>query len=295
MGIKLRWNDQSAQQLDAIEIYRSANVIDISNPGAPYKTLAGTAVEFEDTDVRNKELWHYRLAAVKGEERAWGEDQVGGYFSETGPGRDTPLRGTWAAGFMEMLPVADFITGPDLRLKVPALGTWGSAWNPSYWFKMVHNGNIIYVPDSNIVTATWNELYNAGLVYGTNDFGKTPLGDAGAVNQRTVIEINGLEYILRLPRISAKPTSEYITGTADMQGSEWKDVISRLNSSTISNDPSARTRLFDTTSGWITISPHWTKENTASNVVAANNEVLGAGIAIGTRATVMLVLELVQP
>lgn len=281
MGVQLNWDDQSDQNLDKIEIYRSANKADTQKPESLLATLPGTAMEYEDNAVQSKNLYYYRLAAVKGNEVAWGEPQLAGYFSETGPGRAVPFRGDWNAGFMDRLPVANFITGPDLRTKVPELSAMGTVWNPNNWYKMVHKGKVIFMPDSNIVSASWNELYNAGLAFGEDGFGQLPTGAAGSKNQKYVININGLEYIVRLPRLSPLPTTQYLTTVDQMVGSEWKDCISRLVVTSVNNDATARTRLASATHVAI--------------VPASNSEKPGNPVAIGTRMTTPLVLELIMP
>lgn len=297
MGVKLNWDDQSDQNLDRIEIYRSAVKDDTQKPGNLLATLPATATSYEDLTVKNKNLYYYRIAAVKGTEYAWGEPQLAGYFSETGPGRATPRRGDWNAGIMDRVPVANFITGPDLRLKAPELATFGTAWNMNNWYKMVHKGKIIFVPDTHIVSASWNELYNAGMVFGTDDVGQLPAGPAGSKNQRYVININGLEYILRLPRLSALPTTQYLTNTAGMVGSEWKDCISRLVVANVNKDATARTRLYDQSTSWSALGPHLIAAtgSNVSRVDTTNSEILGAGVAQATRFNCMLVLELIMP
>lgn len=198
---------------------------------------------------------------------------------------------------MDRVPVANFITGPDLRLKAPELATFGTAWNMNNWYKMVHKGKIIFVPDTHIVSASWNELYNAGMVFGTDDVGQLPAGPAGSKKQRYVININGLEYILRLPRLSALPTTQYLTNTAGMVGSEWKDCISRLVVANVNKDATARTRLYDQSTSWSALGPHLIAAtgSNVSRVDTTNSEILGAGVAQATRFNCMLVLELIMP
>lgn len=295
MGVKLNWDDQSDQNLDRIEIYRAAAKGDTQKPANLLVTLPATATSYEDLTVKNKNLYYYRIAAVKGSEYAWGEPQLAGYFSETGPGRAVPLRGDWNAGFMDRIPIANFITGPDLRTKVPEMNAMGGLWNPNNWYKLVHKGKIIFIPDSNLVSASWNELYNAGLVFGEDGFGQLPTGPAGSKNQKYVININGLEYIVRLPRLSPLPTTQYLTTTDQMVGSEWKDCISRLVVASTNNDATARTRLYDQGTSWPSGGPHLANATQCAVVVAANSEKIGSPVNIGTRMTTPLVLELIMP
>lgn len=295
MGVKLNWDDQSDQNLDRIEVYRSASKSDLQDSKNLLTSLPGTATSYEDMTVKSKNLYYYRIAAVKGTEYAWGEPQLTGYFSETGPGRATPLRGDWNAGLMDRIPIANFISGPDLRLKAPELAAMGGTQNPNNWYKMAYKGKVLYVPDSNIVAANWNELYNAGMLFGEDGVGQLPTGAAGTKNQRYVININGLEYILRAPRLSALPTTDYITTTAQLVGSEWKDCLSRLIISSVNNDATARTRLYDQASSWGSLGPHRASATAAAYVAGTNSEIIGTPTPIATRQWLPMVLELIMP
>lgn len=295
MGVQLNWDDQSDQNLDKIEIYRSAAKGDTQKPENLLVTLPGTATNYEDLTVKNKNLYYYRIAAVKGSEYAWGEPQLAGYFSETGPGRAVPLRGDWNAGFMDRIPVANFITGPDLRLKAPELSTFGTVYNPNYWYKMVHKGKVLFFPDYYIVQASPNELYNAGMMFGTDDVGQFPAGETGgSKNQRYVININGLEYILRLPRLGNVPYTDFLTTADQMVGSEWKDCFSRLAATNNASDSTMRTRLYDA-GGLTAFGPHRSVAGRQAIVNSSNQETLTTSLVISTRQATPLVLELIMP
>ena len=292
MGIVLNWPDQSGQKLDAIEVYRGGSKISSSNPGSPIATLAGNAVTYEDQTVKNKNLYYYRIAAVKGGERAWGDNQLAAYFAETGPGRATVLRGDWNAGLMDTLIPADFSTMASIKSKIPGMAAM-TIGEPTAWYKFVYKGKVLFFPNVANISATWASLYNAGLVYGTDDFGQTPTGSYGSVKQRTIVNINSLEYIVRLPRLSTIPLSQYLTATDDTIGGEFRDTFARLMLTTTTVN-GQRTRLGDNTTGLLTLGPHLAAAGSCGAILAANQEVLSNG-GLTTNCSHMLILELVMP
>lgn len=296
MGIRLKWDSQADQNLDAMEIYRSSSPIDSKAPGTPLATLAGTATEYEDTTVTNKSIYYYRICGVKGSERAWGANTTTGYFSETGPGRTVPFRGDWNSGYMDTVNVSDLITPADLLAKVPALGNFGARGNFTQWYKMCYKGKVLFFPNTYIVVATWNELYNAGLMFGEAGNGQTPAGvPSPATPQRTVVNINGLEYILRAPKLSNLPYSQYLTNQADTIGSEWRSTMTRLLRISLEPQDGALPRLYDNTATTGTLGPHLSSSTgTAIHMAAAPASLLTGG-ALTTRVTTALVLELVMP
>lgn len=295
MGIKLNWVDQSVQNLDAIEIYRSTSPIDSDNPGAPIATLPGTATSYDDTTVKNKNVYYYRVVAKKGTDRSWGPNQFTGYFSETGPGRPTPLRGDWKAALMDILAPADFITNAALRAKVPALAALTAGGEPSGWFKMFWKGKVFFVPNANLITASWGQVYNAGLVYGVDGVGDRPAGiGAGTVNQKVTVDIGGRRYLIRCPKLSSLPETSFATTQADTLGSEWRDTMARMVRETVDPQPGSLTRLYDNTSLPNFFGSHYTSAGNIIILTGTKPESY-ASIAGATAASVGLVLELIMP
>ncbi|MGL5397353.1 MAG: hypothetical protein ACRDBQ_19050 [Shewanella sp.] len=239
MGIKLNWKLVPGQTLDSIEIYRGDKPIDRGNPGTPLATVAGNATEYEDMTVKNKHMYYYCIAGVKGNERAWGENQQAGYFSETGPGNHAPIRGNWLSGFMDTLSGSQFITGVSLGEKIPKLVGLNGLSTLNKWYKVVHNGKILFV-SSNFMYSTPSWTYDNGLMYGTKGFGKQwPHGYDGAVDQLTTVEIDGLTYIVRIARLDADSNLGYLAdkGVSGIAGSEWQECIGRLYQRSLGDDP----------------------------------------------------------
>ena len=294
MGIKLKWPSMADQNLDAVEVYRGTTPISSANPGNPIVTLPGTATDYEDNTVLNKSIYYYRIVARKGTERAWGANTATGYFSETGPGRTTPLRGDWNAGLMDILNTTDFITPNDLAAKLPVLNNFGGRGSFSKWYKFSYKGKVLFIPDSYVVSASWNDLYLAGLMFGEAGNGQIPAGTPSpAVAQRTIVNIGGLDYVVRAPKLSNAPYSQYIT-TADTTASEWRSTMSRMVRATVETQADALPRFYDNTGTQSTLGPHLFT-SVAAAYHNANNPAVIASAAFQTRMATFLVFELVMP
>lgn len=295
MGIKLKWDDQTFQSPDAIEIYRSTNKIDSTNPGTPLATLAASATAYEDVTVVNKNTYYYRIAVKKGTDIAWSDNILAGYYSETGPGNSMPLRGDWQSCLMDFVPPANFITMAALKAKLPAIAGFTTA-EPSMWYKFFRNGKVLFIPNVAVINATWVQLYNAGLVYGTNDTGPRPAGvAAGTVNQYTTVDINGLRYLVRCPRMSNLPFNQLVTAQADTVGSEWRDTMARCLAYGVETQPEQKTRLYDDSNVPLAYSPHYTTTTTILRTASATQPETWNSLSGLTAQSVALVLELVMP
>ncbi|ANZ48457.1 putative virion structural protein [Erwinia phage vB_EamM_Caitlin] len=299
MGITISWDDQTDQALDAIEVYRSTSPIDINNPGTPLVSLPGDARSYEDNAVKVGNTYYYCVTVKKGENRSFGAVQTQGYYSNLGPGPQKLLRGDWVRGFFgEMSPI-DWVTPADVANKIKAAlkSTTGISFTTttgSTWYKFVYKGKILFIPNVNLLTSNWQNGYNAGFIYGTDDFGDSPTGAPGAVNQRCVIEIGGVQFLARSIRLSDKPVTEYLTDPLDFNDSEWKSTYARLRADgNAITDTAIQPRFNDLSSLNGTSSPHMADVNNVASVNASAPEVL-AKTAKTSSTNWMVVLELLQ-
>ncbi|QVW28676.1 putative virion structural protein [Erwinia phage pEa_SNUABM_8] len=300
MGITIKWDSQADQNLDAIEVYRSTSRIDENNPGTPIATLAATATEYVDNNVRVGNTYYYSVAVVKGANRSFGANQTQGYYSNLGPGPQKVIRGDWVRGYFGEMTPAEWVTPVDVANKIKdqlksVVGMSFATSTSGTWFKFVYKGKIILVNTTALVSATnWTNMYNAGFIYGTDDFGKTPTGDAGAVNQRCVIEVGGYQFLVRGVRMSDKPFTEYITTQEDFNKSEWKSTYARLKSDSAAlTDPTILPRFNDNGTSLASVSAHAFDATNQVSIAAATPEVLGKAAKTGTQP-VLVVLELLQ-
>lgn len=294
MGIKLDWVDQSAQQLTAIEIYRSSTPISTANPGTPIATLPGNATSYEDNTVKNKSRYYYRIAAVKGSDKSFSPNQLTGYFAETGPGRATPIRGDWNSGLMDVLPMNDFVSMSTFFAKLPQLAKYGGvAASITSWYKMCYQGKVLFIPSSALTNMSWNELYAEKAIFGEESTAQLPNGTLAS--GKLTVEIGGLNYIVRCPKLSPLAYSNYITQQDQTIDSEWRDTVSRLVQAKAEPETGAKTRLMDLTAApFIAVGGHLQNTTQHTAALTAAPGALSYG-GVNSRYAIGLILELVMP
>ncbi|QVW55323.1 hypothetical protein pEaSNUABM29_00283 [Erwinia phage pEa_SNUABM_29] len=298
MGITIKWDDQTDQNLDAVEVYRSESPIDENNPGTPIATLAGDVTEYEDNGVRVGNTYYYTVAVVKAGNRSFGANQTQGYYSNLGPGPDKVIRGDWVRGYFGEITPTEWVTPVDVANKIKdqlknLTGMSFATSTSGTWYKFVYKGKILLACNVALVSANnWTNLYNSGFVFGTDDFGQSPTGEPGAVNQQCIIEIGGYQFIARGIRMSDKPFTEYITAQEDFNNSEWKSTYARLKQDgNALTDPTILPRFNDATSSLASIGAHAYDATNQVGVAAATPEILGKTAKTASQA-VLVVLEL---
>lgn len=298
MSITLNWPAQTDQGLTAIEIYRDTKRIDTANPGAPLATLGPTEVTYVDNGVVENTNYFYSVAAVKAGNRTFSVPRCIPYLSNWGVpdsagnlprgSMDAALLGYVANGVMPD-PVALWAMVPELAPLTK--GMWAG------WHKFIHNGKVLFISDTSGTIASYTQLNNLGLVFGEDNPAKLPAHAAVGVNHKRIVTIGGSEYILRLPKMSALPLSQYITTLDQTVDSELRDGIARLyqsNTVLTAARATSRSRLGDLTGIFTTLTQHL---STAANAVKMGgttnqNEELTT-TPIGTAAAARWVLELI--
>lgn len=297
MGIRLNWDDQSDQNLDAIEIYRGLSAINPNDPGTPLVSLPGTAIEYEDTTVQNGNTYHYCVAVVKGTDRSFAENQQVGYYANLGPGAAVPLRGDWVRGYFGEIMNADWVTPVEvvdkIKLALKTLTGITFTTTSDRWYKFIYKGKVFFAPTTQLMASTWQNAYNAGFLFGEDGVGALPTGAAGAVNQKTVIELGGNQFLVRPIRMTDKPTTQYLTSADDFFDGEWKSTYVRLRADANAiTDPMIRPRFCDLTTVPPCAGPHLATATTVASVNGTAVEVI-ASTAIATSVNWMIVLELI--
>lgn len=231
MSIILNWKQQPGQTLDSIEIYRYVNPRQSVNPvapGEPIVTLPGNTTTYEDKTTEAYKTYQYRIVAVKGTEKVMGLPIVQGDFPMTGPGPQELIRGDWHRGYFGTLTNEEFILN-----HVELNGLIGfTAWNqaPTLFHKFVFKGRILFIPDTMTRSGTtWNDQYQQGLAWGTDDYGYPPQGLSN-VTQRRTFNKDGFEYVLRLPRLGDYnySHSQYLNGSGYLLDGEWHNTYASL-------------------------------------------------------------------
>lgn len=111
------------------------------------------------------------------------------YYPNSGPGPKSLAGGNEQAGYFGTLTQNQLFTPTELfnLLGIPALGP--SVNSSLMWCKFFYKGKVVYIPtrpihDGSLQPFSWEDLYQLGLVYGTDNNGTFPSPAASPVNQR---------------------------------------------------------------------------------------------------------------
>lgn len=228
---------------DTLTIYWSDAEFTPETLPANNVSLKPTDTTYTDTTVSIGAFRYYMVKATKaGRDDLFSQCLLLANIPNTLPGRNTPLRGDWSGGLLDILTPAQFFSAERLKAALSLPAGWGG--NPEFtltaWFKFVYKGKILYIPSGPLSaqgTLGWSDLYNAGLIYGTDDNGSPPMdlltlnpspAIPALVNQRRVVSFGGCKFLVRTPRLSDKPTNQLIDTTHDSYvNGEWWNTICR--------------------------------------------------------------------
>ena len=203
MQIRIHWVDKNSVAVRT-NIARSEAPIDTENlPAAPYGSVGAGISEFLDTNTVPGHTYYYVLEQYVGAQTSVSKNFKIVATPRSGLGPQELSVGDSCYGYYGTLTSADFISGSELIEKV-GLSNVGVVNNPTpKWGKFSHNGETVFVPTAAIVkNISWKDLYDKGLVYGTNDNGLVPTDTP--TNQMTVIEHLGEYYVVRLMRTTTR-------------------------------------------------------------------------------------------
>lgn len=111
------------------------------------------------------------------------------YYPNSGPGPKSLAGGNEQAGYFGTLTQAQLFTPTEIfnLLNIPTIGP--STDTSMIWCKFFYKGKIVYIPtrpinDGALQAFSWTDLYQLGLVYGTDSDGAFPSPVGSPVNQR---------------------------------------------------------------------------------------------------------------
>jgi hypothetical protein len=178
---------------------------------------------------------------------------------------------------------SELFTGDELAGLV-GMTTGVSMFSNTTWFKVLFRGKILYIPKTQIRhTVSWDDIYNLGLVYGTNNNGVAP--SSTPTNQRVIINKGVHQFIVRLLNGSSEPhdgtSGEHPIHASVSNGSEWNELMYRFSI----NNPLGTGDNFesytDSELGLISINGRysWCKEQ---NTLGSNRRIIRGNVSVGT-------------
>ena len=161
-----------------------------------------------------------------------------------GPGPQAVVAGDGNLGYYGEVPDTKVLTVTDLLSQIPELNFGTLAGTSITWLKFSYQGKIYYIPKQPVIRQmSWNQLYNAGLIYGTDDFGLANTGYQA--NQLRIVKSGSYTFKVRTitndvvdpSTILGGGSSGYDTG---VHPSMWTDLLYRVCSRVIGSYPTAK-------------------------------------------------------
>jgi hypothetical protein len=226
---KLSWTNPNGATPITVNIYRGTAPLDRSNlSGALVSLTAGETTWTDNTALRGT-TYYYVFETISATDRVVSPNYQIVTVPRRGAGPNVLQAGDYNYGYFGTISSASFINGPALKAAVNlGVGTIVSA-SPR-WHKYARNGKVIFVPEGPLTAATvsWQALYNAGLVFGSNDNG--PYNAGANVNQNVQVTIGADTYRVRLMRgynddYSTFPPATTVAEPVETFTCEWDDFV----------------------------------------------------------------------
>lgn len=235
MKITLNWVNRNANA-DGHRIYRSVSPIGDTLPPDPVVTVPGGSTQWIDTNVTRGKTYYYRIVTFKGADVAVSTEIQATALPHSGPGPAELQYGDYEAGYFGVLEAHELVSGPELKALT---GHQHNVGSPSQtWAKVAHKGKILYIAIGNgFGYMSWLNLYQSGLIYGTDDHGPAEAVAANGgvgVNQLKTFDKFGSTFKVRLLQGLPEGPYEGYTGPnvdhrpVGLDSSEFNDVMLRM-------------------------------------------------------------------
>jgi len=225
---KLSWTNANGATAVTVNIYRGLAALDRTALSGAIVSLTNGEVTYNDVNVLRGVTYYYVFETISATDRTVSQNYAITATPRRGGGSQVLLKGDYNYGYFGSIPSSSFITIPALRAAVNFLT--GTTLNVSpKWHKFARNGKIIFVPDTMAgAGVTWKNLYDAGLVFGSNDNG--PYNAGANVNQNAQVTIGPDVYRVRLMRgfsddYSVFTSTATVSEPAETFTCEWDDFI----------------------------------------------------------------------
>lgn len=147
-------------------------------------------------------------------------------YPGSGPGQQWLQFGDEQLGFFGEVAASDMITNANLKTHLGLAS--GAVRADQGYLKFFYKGKVIFIGKNTFATSlTWNNLYAAGGIYGTNDNGKYPA--ATPVNQyKPLVWGNGGKSYRMVPRAMTCAPEPFENSQDPLSGNEYSDLLGRL-------------------------------------------------------------------
>lgn len=203
MEFKLRW--ENPNKFDTVvKIYRGTAPLSFSTLANPIATLSNGETEWVDTAIIYGTTYYYMLTVTANGQTIPTLNQVFKAVNRRGIGPETIMYGDDRFGYLGSPSYDETMDLKDLFASLNLVTGLGYNGVPTL-HKWIRNGKIFYTMQSFRYTAnaklTWDALYQAGMVFGTDDAGpEDRRGNNPPIEQSAGMMHLGDRYRVRLPR-----------------------------------------------------------------------------------------------
>ena len=237
----LNWDDNNNIEIGH-KIYRSNASMNVNSLPTPIATIGNNTTEYTDLDVIDGNQYYYIVSAYTPVDEAFSEEILATATAiNLGPGPQELIAGNMTNGFFGEVQSSEFITGDQLATSI-GLTAGTSQYSGTAWLKFALDNEILYIPKKPIRhSVSWEHIYQAGAVYGTNDNGLYPSGGDRVQDAMVSIGSDSFKVIL-LKGANTDPVASDTTGY-DIDWthqSEWNRLMYPIHSGihTNSSNPS---------------------------------------------------------
>lgn len=245
MNITINFDNFNDGLEDGVRIYRAtAPIIDNALP-APLATLPPGTKQYVDATAVRGTLYYYRFAAFKGTDELISPNKCVKAIApeDTGPGPKILKMGDWDLGYFGFCTSAEFMTYGSLS---GALGiATGTESADVGWLKVAYKGKVLFIARGGLrYSIVYNDLYQAGAVFGTNNNGLVVPTGATATNQYRPLNVGDFTFTPRLLKGAATgtalPGNRFIRPAVKPASCEYDDIMGMFASGGVfTNDPNA--------------------------------------------------------
>ncbi|QVW55047.1 hypothetical protein pEaSNUABM29_00003 [Erwinia phage pEa_SNUABM_29] len=237
MSFTLRWTNPNTAAT-VVNVYRDTKTISVSALPAPLVTLSNGETSYRDTTAVAGQTYFYLLTVTANGKTIASANQQYTVAVKRGVGPMTFIQGDDRLAYLGQVPYAE----QPLFSQMPAAF---QAMFPGVFpdriplYKFIRNGKVLYtvLPGAFIGSVSWGALYQAGMVYGTDDFG--PTGGHGSLvdtkQDAKMIHLNDT-YRIRLPRGLTKDSDSPVFAFNDAYAGKDHDAVSALTDNCEYND-----------------------------------------------------------
>lgn len=198
MRIKLGWVNRNTRPVTT-RIYRTDVIKPNDQLGAPLVELNGSITSWIDTTVIRGNTYYYVFGVVGGPTELFSIPLKVEAIYSTGPGPSKLSEGDQSLGWFGTVTSQEFMTISELQTAVGISQGVVTIPLPN-WDKWYRNGKILFVPQGlGHPSMSWNTVYSAGLMFGTDDAGPWRDVNAPAVNQMKIVSKGFNRFIVRTP------------------------------------------------------------------------------------------------